>query len=344
MEIFAPDRRLGGWLGEADCHDMAELANLFNLVAPFFGLIVLGFLAGRFKRLPVEGMAWMQFFLIYVTLPCLFYRLIADKPLSELANWRYIATTTFATFCAFLLSFSAGWKYTKGDMPQSVMQGVAGSYSNIGYMGPPLILAALGPAASAPVVLIFVFDSLLLFTLVPFLMALAGVERRSFIATAREVVWRVVTHPFNLATMVGVFASYMKIELPASLDKMTLWLSQAAAPCALFLLGVTVALRPMKQMPAELPALVAIKLLLHPLLVWLLLAGIGGFQGPWVFAAIIMAALPPALNIFVISTQYKIGVERASACILVGTIVSTVTLTGFLWLVKTGRMPTDLFP
>ena len=57
----------------------------------------------------------------------------------------------------------------------------------------------------------------------------------------------------------------------------------------------------------------------------------------------VMAALPPALNIFVISTQYRVGVERASACILVGTIVSMVTLSGFLWLVKTGRIAADLF-
>jgi hypothetical protein len=323
---------------------MADLANLFNLVAPFFGLILLGFLVGRRKRLPEDGLAWMQFFLIYVALPCLFYRLIADKPLNELTNWRFVAVTTLATFCAFALSFALGWRHTKGDMPQAVMQGVAGSYSNIGYMGPPLILAALGPVASAPVVLIFVFDNLLLFSLIPFLMAVAGVEKRSFAATAREVAWRVASHPFNLATLVGVSAAFLEIQLPEALDKMTLWLSQAAAPCALFLLGVTVALRPIRRMPGELPPLVLIKLVLHPLLVWLLLSALGDFSAPWIYAAVIMAALPPALNIFVISAQYRIGVERASACILVGTVVSTVTLTGFLWLVKTGRMPADLFP
>ena len=71
---------------------MADIASLFNLVAPFFGLILLGFLIGRYKRLPGEGLAWMQFFLIYVALPCLFYRLIADKPLSELTNWRSFFT------------------------------------------------------------------------------------------------------------------------------------------------------------------------------------------------------------------------------------------------------------
>jgi hypothetical protein len=211
-------------------------------------------------------------------------------------------------------------------------------------MGPPLLLAALGPAASAPLVLVFVFDSLLLFSLVPFLMALAGIEKKSPLDTARRVAWQVATHPFNVATLLGVLAAATHFELPTALDKMTLWLSQAAAPCALFLLGVTVALRPMKRLPVEVPVLVAIKLLLHPLLVWVLLSAIGNFPDIWIFTAVIMAALPPALNIFVISTQYKVGIERASACILVGTIVSMVTLTGFLWLVKTGRMAADLFP
>lgn len=322
---------------------MADLAAIVNLVAPFFGLILLGFVIGRVKRLPEAGLAWLQFFLIYVALPPLFYRLIADKPVTELANWRFIAGTTFSTFCAFALSFVIGMRATRRDIPQSVMQGVAGSYSNIGYMGPPLLLAALGPAASAPLILIFVFDSVLLFSLVPFLMAIGGVEKKSMLATARQVVWQVATHPFNVATLLGVLAAATRFELPSALDKMVLWLSQAAAPCALFLLGVTVALRPIKRLPAEVPALVAVKLVLHPLLVWVVLSALGGFADIWIFTAVIMAALPPALNIFVISTQYRVGIERASACILVGTIVSMGTLTGFLWLVKTGRMAADLF-
>ena len=89
---------------------MADLLSIFNLVAPFFGLILLGFAIGRYKQLPEEGLAWLQFFLIYVALPPLFYRLIADKPLSELANWKFIAGTTFATFCAFSLSLAIGLK------------------------------------------------------------------------------------------------------------------------------------------------------------------------------------------------------------------------------------------
>jgi len=322
---------------------LADLVGLFNLLAPFFGLIGLGFLCGKVARRPEAGLAWMQFFLIYVALPCLFYTLIADKPLNELANWPFILTTTLCTAIAFAISYAVGlWR--TGSPAQSVMQGVAGSYSNIGYMGPPLILSAIGPAASAPVALIFVFDSLFLFSAIPLLMAAAGVKTRSLLATAGEVAWKVTTHPFNLATAAGVLASYFRLELPAAADRMVTWLSGAAAPCALFLLGVTVALRPLGRIPGELPALVLIKLVLHPLLVWLLLSAFGTFDPTWAYAAVLMAALPPALNIFVISTQYDIGVERASACVLVGTLASMVTLTAFLWFIKTGRMPADLFP
>jgi malonate transporter and related proteins len=321
---------------------MSELIGLFNLLAPFFGLIGLGFFCGKVVKQPEAGLAWMQFFIIYVALPCLFYQLIADKPLDELTNWPFVTATTLATFSAFAISLAAGWRHTK-DLAQSVMQGVAGSYSNVGYMGPPLIVAALGQAATPPVVLIFVFDTLLLFSLVPLLMSVSGVEKLSFGATIRKIIWRVVTHPFNIATAFAVTASYLHLELPSALAQIVTWLSGAAAPCALFILGVTVAMRPLIRIPGEVPVLVIIKLILHPVIAWLLLSAIGDFGETWTYAAIVMAALPPALNIFVISTQYNVGVERASACVLIGTVASMFTLTALLYFIKTGALPYDLF-
>jgi len=325
---------------------MSDLIGLLDLIAPFFGLIAIGFVCAKLVDLEKGGLAWMQFFLIYIALPCLFFRLVADKPIDELANWPFVIATTLAIYCAFALAFTAGWWFTR-DLPQAVMQGVAGSYSNIGYMGPPLILAALGPAATAPVVLIFVFDNLLLFTLIPLLMAIAGVEKQGPLRMAGQVAFRVVTHPFNIATVLGVVFSYFALPVPSTIDTMTEWLANAAAPSALFLLGVTVALTGgggAKRIPPEVPFLVVIKLIIHPLLVWVLLSAFGVFDPMWVFAAIVMAALPPALNIFVISTQYNVGIERASACVLAGTVVSVVTLTAFLWLIRSGHLPHDLFP
>ena len=61
--------------------------------------------------------------------------------------------------------------------PEATIAGLAGGYGNIGYMGPGLALATLGSQAAAPVALIFCFDSILLFSLVPLLMALFGAEK-----------------------------------------------------------------------------------------------------------------------------------------------------------------------
>ncbi len=106
------------------------------------------------------------------------------------------------------------------------------------------------------------------------MMALAGVEKRSLFATAGDVIWKVVTHPFNIATVLGVIASVFKITVPGPVDKMLLWLSNAL----LHLVRCSCSSRSrfvrLGKMPPELPALVAIKLILHPLLIWVLLSAI----------------------------------------------------------------------
>ncbi len=62
------------------------------------------------------------------------------------------------------------------------------------------------------------------------------------------------------------------------------------------------------------------------------------------YAAILMASLPTATNVFVLAQQYGVWVQRASASILVTTILSVVTVTGLITLITSGVMPADLFP
>ena len=51
-----------------------------------------------------------------------------------------------------------------------------------------------------------------------------------------------------------------------------------------------------------------------------------------------MAALPPALNVFVLARQYEAWVEPASGSVLLGTLVSVATLTTVMWLVQHGAL------
>jgi malonate transporter and related proteins len=58
-----------------------------------------------------------------------------------------------------------------------------------------------------------------------------------------------------------------------------------------------------------------------------------------VYTAVLMAALPPALNVYVVARQQDTWVAQASGSVLLGTLVSVVTLTTVMWLVKTHRLP-----
>jgi malonate transporter and related proteins len=320
------------------------MADVLALALPFFGLIFLGFFCGKIRKLPEEGLAWMNFFVVYVSLPALFFKLIATTPFEQLSNWPFILSTTLCTYIAFSISFAVGIWLTSGDIRQAAIQGALGAYSNVGYMGPGITLAALGPAASVPTALIFVFDCILFFTIVPFMMGLGGTEKLKLWDTTKYVVIKVVTHPFNIATAVAVLAAYFKYQPPQPVDQLITFLSRAAAPCALFALGVTVALRPYEGVPKELPFHLFTKLLLHPVLVWVVLSLVGDFDRAWVFAAMLMASLPPAGNVFVMARQYDVYVQRASGGVLIGTVVSVLTVTMLLYLIAGNHIPHDLFP
>jgi hypothetical protein len=174
-------------------------------------------------------------------------------------------------------------------------------------------------------------------------MALAKPGQRNIGAVAKEVVIRITTNPLVIATALGILSAALHFQPPLALERLMQFLQNAAAPCALFTLGVTVALRPLKKMPWEVPFTTAVKLVLHPVLMFLLLSLFGPFDQSWVYAAILMAALPPALNVFVFARQYDTWVEQASGAVLVGTLVSVVTLTSVMWMVKTGTLPPLLF-
>ena len=227
----------------------------------------------------------------------------------------------------------------RGRIADATLAGVAGGFGNVGYMGPGLALATLGPEAAVPVALIFCFDALLIFALTPLLMAFSGTSKTGFGRALWDVVRSIVFNPLLISAAAGVLAAAYHIEPPVAVERLLAFLYTSAAPCALFALGVTVALRPMQRLPWEVPLLSAVKLVVHPLLVLVLLPLFGSFSETWVGTAVLMAALPPALTAFVFARQYDTWVEQASSAVLFGTLVSVVTLTVVMWLVKSHMLP-----
>lgn len=316
---------------------------IVSILLPFFGLIALGYGAGKWRKTPAEGLAWLNFFVFYLALPALFFQTVAEAPLEDFISWSFVLTTTFGTYCTFAIAFSIAALIHRGNIPVSTVDGLVGSYSNSGYMAPGLTLAAFGPAAAVPTALIFSFENAMFFALVPMMMALGSTERSDPAKILIRILRSIFLHPFIIAIVLGFAAAVTGMRPPQAIDALLNLLRFAAAPCALFALGVGLGLRTLERIGLELPILIGIKLFVHPLVVYLLLSWIGGFDPVWVYTAVLMAALPPAAKVSVLARQYRTYVEFASTGILLATFLSVATVSLVLSLILTGTLPTDPF-
>ena len=128
--------------------------------------------------------------------------------------------------------------------------------------------------------------------------------------------------------------------LPTAVHDPLAMLAAAAVPLALLTLGASLCRpdEPLSAGRAEIMTITALKLIAQPAIAFG--AGVAlGLSRDQMLAVVVCAGLPTAQNVFVFARQYDAWVEQASSAVLVGTLLSVVTLTGTMWLVKTGHLP-----
>lgn len=273
-----------------------------GLIAPFFLYILVGVAAQILLRHGADQQRWLDAFIFYLALPALLFQSVRIVPPGAASLFGFLAVTTAMTALMFMLGWLIGRGNTTDDHP--AVFGLAASYSNIGYMGPALTVAALGPAAGAPAAFVFCADVLLIFTIWP---AMIASESRGMVRIVQSLK-KVVTHPFILATLAALIFARTGWTLPVFLDTPLTGFQHAAAPVALFSLGLTLARNKGGQLGTRLGSCLAIKLIGHPLAVALSFMLVSGFDPIWVATAIIMAALPPAANVYVMARAEGISV------------------------------------
>ena len=149
------------------------MSEILNLAMPFFGLIMLGVLATRFWRFGEEGLSWLNAFLVYFALPSLIFLIVSAAPFEQILNWPFVSAVTGVTVFAFLAVAVLSMLLFETPLRVATLQGTAGSYGNVGYMGLPLAVAFFGPEAAVPAALVFCFDCAAQFILTAFFATLA---------------------------------------------------------------------------------------------------------------------------------------------------------------------------
>jgi malonate transporter and related proteins len=294
------------------------MIEILNIALPFFGLILLGGIAGKIWARDEEGLAWLNIFVLYFAIPALIFLVIAATPFEKLVNPVYVMATAGATTLCFLLMWFLARNFFNATPKHAALMGTAAAYGNVGYMGLPLAVAFFGQQAAVPAALVFAFDCTVLFILT----AMFATKGAGLSTVAKDV----FTHPFNVATIVGVIASAAHWMPTGGVLTILEMLKEAAGPVALFAMGVTVSLRGKPTLDAPLATLTAIKLALHPLLAF---AAVGLFVAAdetWLQVAIMMAALPTAGNAFILARQNNAFITGAGHAVIITTAVSVVTI------------------
>ena len=309
--------------------------DVLNLSLPLFGLILIGYFCAKISALDESALGWMNFFIIYVALPALFFQLIRKAPLESLINYKFVLASTGATIILFVMGYFLGKVILKRSGAIATIQAAAASYANVGYMGPAITLSALGKAALIPTVIIFCLDSAFLFIVVPIFMALSSSRKSdSLLSICLKAFLKIISHPFIVATLLGIVASAFMLELPTAIETILTMLSNTAAPAALFTMGVVIGNRKAIVSGLGIPLLIILKLIVHPVCVYLLIRIWGPFDPVWEQTAILMACLPPALNVYVMATDYRTYIREASSIVLIGTIFALGTVTFMLYLIN----------
>jgi malonate transporter and related proteins len=309
---------------------------------PVFGLIFCGAAGQRFKILPKDAISGINAFVFYFALPCMLFRVVALANPDDLLDWRFAASYVAGGIALFQLGRFFSRKLWGNTRAQAYARGTATAHGNIGYMGLALVAELLGPKALAPVALAILCDVFVVMGSAIVLYEREQVREQARHISLTSIVLKVLLgllkSPIVTSLLVGLLWLILGLPLPKVLDNFTRLLGAAAGTCALFAIGASIGEGGAKP-DLEDWSLIAIKLLLHPLLIAILMFTVFKVEPQRAVVGVLCAALPAASNTFIVAQRYGVAAHLINRAIVAGTFAAVVTVTGIIWLlgIEPGR-------
>lgn len=306
---------------------------ILNVALPVFVIIVCGYLGGRSGALSETASQAINGFVYWFALPALLFQAMARVPLADIVNGPFLAAYTGGVLGTFALSLIAGMLYFKGRPAELTLQGQTAIFSNTGYMGLPLFLAAFGEDALLPAIILAVYNGGLVFGVSVILIELDLLAGTRPLKMVWGVILALLKNPLVMSTLAGILVSALGLPLPAPVANFCSILGAAAGPSALFAMGLFLVGKPLRADMTEVSWLVFLKLLIQPAITWWLAVPVMRMEPFWAASAVIMAALPTGALTFTLAQNYGIYVQRATSATLLSTVLSVITLSALLaWL------------
>jgi hypothetical protein len=306
------------------------MAVLLHVVAPVFGIAALGFLAARLGIMKPAGVEGMVGFVFNFAIPVLLLRSMAGLEIPEDIPWSFLVAFYTGSFTVWAVGIAVARLAFDRPLDQGAIFGMGAAFSNTVMMGIPVVLTAFGPEATLPLFLIIAFHSAMFMPLTAGLIQWSRGRGVSWGDQIRELVRVLAQNPIVLGLAAGTVLNLTGVGLPGPVDRTLALLGTAAVPCALFAMGAAVAGYPLTGDLHPAAALAALKLLVHPLVVWTVGRWLLHLDGLWLSVAVMMAAMPSGINVYLFGARYEAAAGVAARTVLLTSLFSVATLSTLL--------------
>lgn len=296
---------------------------IFLKTLPFFALIGLGYLAAYRGFFTQAATAYLTKFVFYFALSAMLFRFASNLSLGDIFDWNFIGAYLFGCFAIYALATAVAL-IRKRPASEAAIEAQCAVIGNTGFLGVPMLVVLMGPAAAGPVLMILATD-LIVFSSLIVIIITASRDGRMSLRIFRSIAIGLVKNPMIVSMVAGLAVSGAGLQLPAPVDEFMALLGAAATPCALFAIGASLAGKSAERASVALWLSFA-KLILHPAAVAigaLYLFAVDPFDAAVMIAA---SALPVAGNIYMLAQHYNVAPQRVSASILMSTAISILTV------------------
>jgi predicted permease len=290
-----------------------------------FSLIGIGYLLRRIQFMSEQDGTVLSKFAFYILLPPLMFTSILSGDASKSLNINFIFSYEIITITIFVLTYLLGALIKLKTMEKAIF-GLNAAYPNYGYIGVPLCILAFGAEAAIPLALILLADTFVLLTTLIFY-KLTETRKTSLRELSKEIIQRFIYNPLMMSVIVAFIFSAVDIKIVTAIDRTLSIVAASATAVALIALGVSLNVTSIKNQKSVLFFIAVIKLIVHPILIFIVFQFQTNIDPIWVKTAIVCASLPVAANVFVLANYYKNFESESAAAITITTIVSSITVT-----------------
>lgn len=295
----------------------------FTQASPLFLLVLLGFALARWSQWPVAASDAISRFAYAVAMPAMLFRMMSDMSHLPPVDLRLLLAYFGGCLIVFIIGRIVGATLFRLDGVAQSVFALGGVFSNNVMLGIAIAKVTLGDAALPAVSLVIVFNALVLWTLVTVSVEWARHGEFSVHGmgkTARGV----LTNPIVASILAGTAWGFVAPPLPAFIDAPLAMLGQSALPLSLVALGMGLAAYRIREAMGQSVAMSAIKLVLQPLVVWLLARALG-LPPLETTVVTLLASLAIGINVYIMAQQFRTLQGPVAAALVLTTLLSAFT-------------------